>query len=129
MVQVRATVSRIIQRCELAEYRQTTTSFPWQTVGPNWKVFEKVRMSQLGLTLRPVPASRVANRNPDASGREDDLGRWQPDWVISSEVHKKLAIVDLCRPADVHPDQLLVAGDSKQRRYTVVVEALEYYTE
>ena len=95
------------------QVRQAINYFLRQTVGPNWIVFEEVRMGQLGLTLRPVLASRVAhalNRSPDAFGREDDLGRWQPDWVIVSEVHKELAIVDLCRPTDVLLDQLLVEG-------------------
>ena len=68
-------------------------------MGPNYIVFKEVWISQLG--------------------REDDLGRLQPDWVIVSEAHKKLAIVDLCRPTDVHPDQLLVEGGSKQRSITL----------
>ena len=104
------------------QVRQTITSFLLQTEGPNWTLFEEVRMGQLGLMQRPVSSSRVAhalNRSPDASGRGDDLGSWQPDWVIVSEVHKKPAKVDLCRPADVHQDQLLVAWDRKQRKYTV----------
>ena len=58
-----------------------------------------------------------------------DLGRWQPDWVIVSETYKRIAIVDLCRSADVHPSQLSTAGARKQQKYSVLVEALEYYTD
>ena len=43
------------------QLRQTIISFLRQMVGPNWIVSEEARMGQLGLTLRPVPASRVSH--------------------------------------------------------------------
>jgi hypothetical protein len=71
----------------------------------------------------------------DTSERAYDLGRWQPDWVIVSETYKRIAIVDLshhlshdlCRSADVHPNELSTAGARKQQKYDVLVEALECY--
>jgi len=87
-------------------------------------------MEQLELILPSVTASRVAqalNRGIVYSEEDYNLGRWQPDWVIISETHKRIAIADLCRPADVHPSQLLVAGDRKQQKYSVLVEALGFY--
>ena len=114
------------------QVRQVITSFLQRSVDPAWKVFEETRMGKLGLRLRPVSAARVAqalNSNVIPSEHDCDLGRWQPDWVIVSEVHKRIAIVDLCRSADIHLDQLSVAGARKQSKYSVLVEALGYYTD
>ena len=89
-------------------------------------------MGQLGLRLRPVAISRIAqalNQNMDVVEQAYDLGRWQPDWVIVSETYKRIAIVDLCRSADVHPNQLSAVGARKQQKYSVLVEALEYYAD
>ncbi len=57
----------------------------------------------------------------------DQLGRRQPDWILVSKVHKKIAIVDLSRPSDVHQTQLL-AAIQKQQTYQPLVEGLSYYT-
>ena len=56
-------------------------------------------------------------------------GRRQPDWVLVSPHHKRIAIVDLCRPSDVHPDQLLAAAMRKQQTYLPLQEALSFYSD
>jgi len=58
-----------------------------------------------------------------------ELGRWQPDWLLVSEAAKRIAIVDLSRPADVYPGQLTLAGARKQHKYSPLVMALEHYSE
>ncbi len=63
-------------------------------------------MAKTGLVLRSTSLADV-----------DQLGRRQPDCILVSEVHKKIAIVDLCRPSDVHQAQLLAAAIRKQQTY------------
>jgi hypothetical protein len=41
------------------------------------------------------------------------LGRLQPDFVAFSSADKSIAILDLCRPSDVHADQLATAYSKK----------------
>ncbi len=53
----------------------------------------------------------------------------QPDWILVSEEHKKIAIVDLCRPSDVHHAQLLAVAIQNQETYCPLEEALGYYTD
>jgi hypothetical protein len=55
------------------------------------------------------------------------LSRWQPDWVAISQVHKGIAIIDLCRPSDVHREQLHAAALRKQEGYSPLIYALDYY--
>ena len=92
-------------------------------------------MNLTGLSLRPVPAVRVAQAlglSPDTSASPDavmDLGRWQPDWVFVSAAYKRIALVDLSRPADGHPQLLITAGVRKQQRYSPLVEALAQYSD
>ncbi len=76
-------------------------------------------MAKTGLVLRSTSLADV-----------DQLGRQQPDWILVSEVHTKIAIiVDLGRPSDVHQAQLLAAAIRKQQKYQPPVEGLSYYTE
>ena len=96
---------------------QVVPSFLARCVGPKWTVYEETRMGNMGLTLSKVPAAVVATaRKPfvDASAGECDLRvqRWQPDWVAISFDHMRIAIIDLCRPSDVHEDQLFEGGSS-----------------
>ena len=100
------------------QVRDVITSFLGNTVGPNWTMHEETPMAKTGLVLRPTALATVAQ-----------LGRRQPDWVLVSSEHKRIAIVDLCRPSDVLPSQLLVAAKRKQHTYCPLVEALSYYTE
>ncbi len=87
-------------------------------MGPEWKVFEETRIARSGLVLCPMSPAKT-----------DQQGRRQPDWMLVSEEHKKIAIVDLCRPSDVLHAQLLAAATRKQRTYCPLEEALGYYTE
>ncbi len=75
-----------------------------------WKMFEETCMKNTGLTLSPVSAAsasqaqqRLVEEDPE---RLCALDRWQPDWIFVSHEFKKMGIVDLCRPSDVHPDHL-----------------------
>ncbi len=78
-----------------------------QLAGPNWTVYEEMHMGNM---LTNVPAIVVANAwktfviNSACQG-ECHLQRWQPDWVAISHAHKRIAIIDLCRPSDVCQDQ------------------------
>jgi hypothetical protein len=39
-----------------------------------------------------------------------------PDWVAISQVHKRIAIIDLCRPSDVHRESNCMQPPSVNRR-------------
>ena len=98
----------------------------------NWTVFEETRMGNMGLTLRTVQATivtraRARNLPLDGPMRMCDLSRWQPDWVAISHVHKRIAIIDLYRPSDVHKEQLYTAALRKQEGYSPLIYALDYY--
>ena len=75
-------------------------------------------MSNTGLTLRPTPQLSA-----------EQWGLLQPDWVLVSQQHKRIAVVDLCRQSDVHPAQLLAAAMRKQQTYLPLLDALSYYSE
>jgi hypothetical protein len=77
-------------------------------------------MARTGLVLRPTT---------QAMATVDQLGRRQPDWVLVSHELKRIAILDLFRPSDVLPSQLLMAAKRKQHAYEPVKEALSYYTD
>jgi hypothetical protein len=91
------------------QVRQVVTSFLIPLLQSHWKVDEETQMKHTGLTLRLIPAARVAEalgQDPDPNADPDtvkDLGRWQPDWVFVSVAKKRIALVDLCRPSDGHP--------------------------
>jgi hypothetical protein len=74
-------------------------------------------MAKTGLVLRSASLADV-----------DQLGRRQPDWILVSEVHKKIAI-QVVDPSDVHQAQLLAAAIRKQQTYQPLVEGLSSYTE
>ena len=46
-----------------------------------------------------------------------------------SKEAKRIAIIDLCRPSDIHQTQLQAAAIRKQQTYQPLVEGLSYYTE
>jgi hypothetical protein len=54
---------------------------------------------------------------------------WQPDWIFVSHKLKRIAIADLCRPLDVHPDQLKAAAIHKQEGYLLLLSALHHCTD
>ena len=117
------------------QVRRVVTSFLTPLLQSHWKVYEETPMQHTGLTLRLIPAARVAEalgQDPDPTAAPDavkDLGRWQPDWVFVSDTKKRIALVDLCRSADGHPHQLVTAGIRKQQRYGCLVEALSHYSD
>jgi hypothetical protein len=59
----------------------------------------------------------------------EQWGRRQPDWVLVSHHHKRIIIVDLCRPSNVHTAQLLAAAMRKQQAYLPLQEALRFYAD
>ncbi len=75
-------------------------------------------MSKTGLKVFSTPQAAA-----------EQWGRRQPDGVLVSQHHKRIAIVDLCRPSDVHPAQLLAAAIRKQQTYLPLLEALSYYSD
>jgi hypothetical protein len=88
------------------------------TLRPTWTVLEETRMAQSGLFLRPISLAEV-----------DQLGGRQPEWILVSEEYKKITIVDLCRPSDLHHAQWLTAAMQKQQTYHPLVEGLGHYNE
>ena len=100
------------------QVQDVITSFLNSALGSKWTVFEETQMSRTSLVLQPT-----------SSATTDQLGRRQPDWVLVSETHKRIAIVDLCRPSDTSPAQLLAAAMRKQHAYSSLVETLRYYAD
>ena len=98
--------------------RNVVTSFLNSTLGPEWTMFEETRMSHTGLLLCSTSQATA-----------EQWGRRQPDWVLISHHHKRIAIIDLCRPSDVHPAQLLAAAIRKQKVYLPLQEALRHYSD
>jgi hypothetical protein len=97
------------------QVRDVITSFLHSALGAEWTMYEETRMSRTGLILSSTPQATA-----------EQWGRRQPDWVLVSQHHKRIAIVDLCRPSDVHPDQLLAAA---MRKDLPLQEALSFYSD
>ena len=95
--------------------RDVVTSFLRSTLGSEWTMFEEARMSSKGLILCSTFQATA-----------EQWGRLQQDWVLVSYHHKRIAVVDLCRPSDVHPAQSLAAAMRKQQTYLPLQEALTY---
>ncbi len=107
------------------QVRRVITAFLARNIGRRWKMFEEKSLKSTGLVLRPVSATSVARARKQPTTDQDseqDLGRWQPDWILVSSELKKIAILDLCRPSDVHPEQLIAAAIRKQDGYSPLVE-------
>jgi ribonuclease HI len=115
------------------QVRRVITFFLARIIGRKWKMFEETCMKNTGLTLSPVPAALVAQAQQrlveDDPERLCALDRWQPDWIFVSHELKRIAIADLCRPSDVHPDQLKAAAIRKQEGYRPLLSALHHYTD
>ena len=88
------------------QVRTAITLLLHSILGPEWELFEETPVVRTGLTLRSTPQATV-----------DQLGRRQPDWIAISAVHKRIAIMDLCRPSDVLPAQ-----DSSDTELLLVVD-------
>ncbi len=59
---------------------------------------------------------------------EYDLQRWRPNWVAISYAHKRIAIIDLCRPSDAYGDHFEAAATLKQDGHSPLLLALDFYT-
>ena len=108
------------------QVRRVITAFLVRNIGHRWKMFEESSLRSTGLVLCPVSTTSVAQarRQPtDDPESEQDLGRWQPDWIIFSSELKKIAILDLCCPSDAHPTQLTVAATKTKPSPTSQVSA------
>ncbi len=90
------------------QVRDVITSFLTFTLRSEWTLFEETRVANTGLVhCSPSRTDNDINR----------LGRRQPDWILVSKKHKRIAIVDLCRPSDVHQTQLPAAAIRKQQAH------------
>ena len=96
------------------------TSLLTFTLRYEWTSFEEARVADTGLVL--CSSSRTDNDI-------DRLGRRQPDWILVSKQNKRIAVVDLSSPSDIHQAQLLAAAIRKQQAYQPLVDGLSYYTE
>ena len=100
------------------QVRNVITSFLTSTISPEWTLFEETRMAKTGLILRSSDSSSLT------ADDVDQLGRRQPDWILLSKEAKRIAIIDLCRPSDIHQTQLQAAAIRKQQTYQPLVEGL-----
>ncbi len=95
-------------------------------------MFEETPLAATGLKLQQVPMEEVQQALQDSNNTESDfgnvdLGRWQPDFILISWKHKRIAVVDLTRPSDVLSVQLEEAYRSKKQKYGPVRSALHHY--
>ncbi len=99
--------------------RDVITSLLSFTLRSEWTLFEEARVANTGLVL--CSSSRTDNDI-------DRLGRRQPDWILVSKQNKKITVVDLSSPSDIHQAQLLAAAILKQQAYQPLVDGLSFYT-
>ena len=71
--------------------------------------------------------TRGESRAQDPAQDTVDISRWQPDFVLISWKHKKIAILELTRPSDVLAVQLEEAYRRKIQKYAPILSALQYY--
>jgi ribonuclease HI len=117
------------------QVRSVISAFLHKHRQPGWTIHEETRMDATGLTLRPVSSASMAQAGRRLSEAEQAaglvsiarLGRLQPDFVAFSSADKSIAILDLCRPSDVHADQLATAYSRKNASYAPLADALYYY--
>ena len=88
----------------------------------HWQFYIETPMGCTGLRLQPVQLGS----DPLEQTR---VQRWQPDATAISYSRKKIAIVDLCRPSDVCPEQLRIASDRKVKGYDPLKTALQLYSD
>jgi hypothetical protein len=90
-----------------------------------------LRNNNTGYNLSPVSATSISHARQRQVDRDAErmcgLDQLQPDWVFVSNDFKKIAVVDLCSPLNVHPGQLQAAAVCKQEQYTPLVSALCNY--
>ena len=98
------------------------SAFLARMLSSDWRFYKETPMWRIGLKLLPVLAD-------DAPLQEIRVERWQPDAVAVSWTRKKIAIIDLCRPSDVCPEQLKAASNRKVSGYTPLQAALQVYSD
>ncbi len=76
-------------------------------------------MKNTGLALRPVLASSLIHARPESPGDLDS------SIVRTQEVSQ----YSLCRPSDVHPEQLKAAAVGKQDGCSPLVAAIGHYSD
>ena len=94
-------------------------------------MFEEKSLKSTCLVLCPVLATSAAKARRQSTADPDceqDLGSWQPDWILVSSKLKKIVVLHLCC-SDVHPEQLTAAAIQKQDLYSQLVKALDHYTD
>jgi hypothetical protein len=91
--------------------------------GGCWMPFEYAYGGRQLCNSRLDRPRMVRGPGPSREGLGLDA-RWET--FVSHEL-KKIAIVDLCRPSDLHPEQLKAAAIRKQDRYAPLVLALCHY--
>ena len=102
------------------------------SLSEDWHTFEEKSLAATGLRLQRVRAEEVSLARGE-SGAQDpaqdtvDISRWQPDFVLISWKHKKIAILELTRPSDVLAVQLEEAYRRKIQKYAPILSALQYY--
>ena len=95
-----------------------------------WHTFEEKSLAVTGLRLQRVSAEEVSLDRGE-SGAQDtaqdtvDISRWQPDFVLISWKHKKIAILELTRPSDVLTVQLERACRRQTQKYAPILSALQ----
>jgi len=99
-----------------------------------WQLFEETPMLATGLQLRRISTAQVQDSGrpvseADVVTGETAVGRWRPDFLAVSYSLSKIAIVEVCRPSDVHLERLDAAYQGKLTVYGPLLTALSFYTE
>ena len=97
-----------------------------------WKLFEEVRMAQVGLRLKLVAEDIIKLAGRLMPGKTDgmcDVGRLQPDLIALSWSRRRIAIIDISRPSDTYVEQLQSSHDRKISCYQPLLHALQDYVD
>ena len=103
-----------------------------KALSSGWRCLEETPLSATGLQLRRVPTALVQQSGRTVRSADIDigsmaLGRWRPDFVLVSDLHHRIAILELCRPSDVRIERLLEAYKGKLTTYEPLLTALGHY--
>ncbi len=112
---------------------QVITSFLASTlkIRLKWIFFWRNLYGKYGPQQHPVPAVFIPHARPKSNS---STYPWlmcclDQDWVLLWQEHKKIAIVDLCHPSNVHPDQFLSTDVCKQDGYSPMTAALSHFVD
>ena len=99
----------------------------------HWTLFQGTPLNRTRLSLQLVPTAVVLQSGRSVSASDTDaedmnLGRWQPDFIVISYSHKKIALgPEVCRPSDTCASKLAEAYDRKLQVYSPLRVALHKY--